>query len=428
MKKLHLLFAFTLACMLWSCDDEKSNNPIDFYVIESQTTLPATNSSGYIKVHAQGVVTAESDQPWCAATVNGETIDISVSPNTGLTERYAMITLRLGNKSQNVSVLQYGTITQFNNTDTIRVNYEAQIEEYTLVYSTVPITVSLDQTWLTATVGADNNITLDFTQNDDDTRIANLVISDGNLSKTVVVIQTGAFSVNQTELTFDDTGAPAQTVTVTYSGAAPTVTVADSWATATLTGNILTVSCSAATATRTTTITLTLGANTRIITVNQTFIPLIERLVGTWDVTETVLQGSNEINNDHVVTIELIDNTTILIKNFIGSDDEIIAKVNSGTAMLTIPFQEFIPTLNPSYRTWLAPMRDNQYCNNNGLDFLPVSIVKVSGKYTISFDNGLTSNVGGVPYPSGYAIIATDASGSCLGGFYSTAGTVMVQR
>jgi len=285
MKKLQLLLAFTLACVLWSCDDDKTSNN-DFYIVESQTSLPAITSSGYIKFSASGTVTAQSDQPWCAVNVSGDIVNITLSQNSDMTERYSMVTLTSGNKSLRVPVIQYGTVTQFSAIDTIRVTYVAQTREYTLVSSTVPVIVSLDQTWVTATVDGDNNITLDFTENADDERIAHMTVNSGNDSKVFVIVQATIFGVDKTELTFYHDGTPAtQTVTVTYA-ATPTVDVpaADTWCTATFDGaNTITVSCpTPTTVARSTTITVTSGTATRTFDVIQMAPPVYADYIGTW--------------------------------------------------------------------------------------------------------------------------------------------------
>ena len=285
MKKLQLLLAFTLACVLWSCDDDKTSNN-DFYIVESKTSLPAISSSGYIKVSAQATVTAQADQPWCAVNVSGDIVNITLSQNSDMTERYSMVTLTSGNKSLRVPVIQYGTVTQFSAIDTIRVTYVAQTREYTLVSSTVPVTVSLDQTWVTATVDGDNNITLDFTENADDERIAHMTVNSGNDSKVFVIVQATIFGVDKTELTFYHDGTPAtQTVTVTYA-ATPTVDVpaADTWCTATFDGtSTITVSCpTPTTVARSTTITVTSGTATRTFDVIQMAPPVYADYIGTW--------------------------------------------------------------------------------------------------------------------------------------------------
>lgn len=117
MKKITTL-CLALAAMLGfvACsDDETGNsylreNPVQ--VVKSNLFFNADAQKGGVRFTAPAGTTAYTTEPWATAEVTGDSITVSVTDNASSESRSAVLTIKNGNDSTNLSILQKGGIYQ----------------------------------------------------------------------------------------------------------------------------------------------------------------------------------------------------------------------------------------------------------------------------------------------------------------------------
>ncbi|MDR0824419.1 MAG: hypothetical protein LBN74_04950 [Prevotella sp.] len=167
MKKLfNIIFFIAFGFMLVSC--EKDTGVIipesKLKVIESSVLFEQPGGTGFIKVEAEGAITAIPGQDWITVTTSGTTVNVTVGANEGMGGRNGHVTIKSGNEQVNVTVMQSPSLfylVDYNGSlefpllgGTLSVNYENR---------NVPISLTTSQSWVTAVKGADGtiNITVD---------------------------------------------------------------------------------------------------------------------------------------------------------------------------------------------------------------------------------------------------------------------------
>ena len=145
------------------------------------------------------------------------------------------------------------------------------------------------------------------------------------------------------------------------------------------------------------------GAPSPAKAVNITHCPMMERMVGEWDVVEQIYQNTENgwqgpIPNIHVVSISQIDETTVKITGlYVSGEDDLVATVNlqtAGSETITIPTQEIFPSRYKGARTFVSPIVSETFWEGYGQNFhLPIK--DVTGRLVIELRGGYTlgSNV-----------------------------------
>lgn len=91
--------------------------------------------------------------------------------------------------------------------------------------------------------------------------------------------------------------------------------------------------------------------------------PFIDAITGQWDAGERMIWYGDVYNNNHIVTIEKVDDTTIEIYNFTGeniSQQTVTATVDNEARTITIPYQEIITAdTDNTYSMYLASLEHN---------------------------------------------------------------------
>ncbi len=136
--------------------------------------------------------------------------------------------------------------------------------------------------------------------------------------------------------------------------------------------------------------------------------PLIERMVGKWDVHEYIANpNNNKVDyNDHVITIKKVNDNTIEISNFtwrnypdpdgIGEmGDTLKAQIdNENGTMYILPPAQFIPTWAEDRATLLSPVISAVETENVGREFPRQNIAENSdGDLEIVFQTGNQTKV-----------------------------------
>lgn len=116
MKKfLYTIVALAGAAMLFSCSKE-SENPYEqdasltVKAIDSQFEYGPEATSGVVLIDTEESLTATSDKSWCAASVSGATVSLTLEANTGKITRYAQVLVKSATSSVNLSIVQHGEI------------------------------------------------------------------------------------------------------------------------------------------------------------------------------------------------------------------------------------------------------------------------------------------------------------------------------
>ncbi len=147
--------------------------------------------------------------------------------------------------------------------------------------------------------------------------------------------------------------------------------------------------------------------------------PMMERIIGEWEVIESIYQNTEEgwqgpVPNIHRVVISKVNETTVnIVGLYVTGENAITATVNfqtPGAETITIPTQEIIPSRYSDARTFVSPITTATFSEGYGQSFtLPVK--DVSGRLLIELKGGYTLND---DYYS-YVLGAVDAAGSYTG-------------
>lgn len=92
-------------------------------------------SQGSVSVQASGPVTAVAEQPWCTATVSGNTVNVSVTDNNSAEGRSCKITIKADGKDVVAIAQQKGLVFVANNGDIYEVNAAAEDHVIDIAYS-----------------------------------------------------------------------------------------------------------------------------------------------------------------------------------------------------------------------------------------------------------------------------------------------------
>ena len=148
----------------------------------------------------------------------------------------------------------------------------------------------------------------------------------------------------------------------------------------------------------------------------------IDDLVGTWTRTSSRITSGLLYTDNGTTTITKIDANTIAMTNF-GynvTTQQIRATIDVMDALFILQYQQLTTTWNSSYQTWLAPMEQDQFCDNFEQPFGAYEITKdASDRYVINITSDFfLGNVGGTDYYGSWLGMAVDpGTGGCLGGF-----------
>lgn len=196
MKKIYKSIFFTIFAGLSvaSCDNYEApaitSDPA-VSIVGRDTDFPASASTGTIQFKADGPVTVTTSNEWLSATVEGDEIKVSCTQNNSLESRSGIITVKCGEKTTEISIIQEGVIFQLGEgADNIK--FTAGKATQTIVAkSNVPVEIASEYEWLSGdfndgviTINVDDNISLDD-------RIGSLKLICGNTENELSVTQSG---------------------------------------------------------------------------------------------------------------------------------------------------------------------------------------------------------------------------------------------
>jgi len=113
MKKTVYLIMLAALALAVSC--KKENGPMyeptpKLPIVSSELVFSPAAAKGKVVVDTQSPITATTDRDWCAPSVSGNTVYISVTDNANKQSRYALLKLKAGDAALDLTVIQYGEI------------------------------------------------------------------------------------------------------------------------------------------------------------------------------------------------------------------------------------------------------------------------------------------------------------------------------
>lgn len=162
-------------------------------------SVTASDQTSSFSISSNTNWSVSSDQTWCVPSLtsgNGDKmITLSFSKNESSTKRTAIILVQAGSLSEKIIVNQSGLDMSLSiSTESLSADFNSQTLSFD-ISSNTDWTVSSDQTWcvLSAVSGSGNKtINCSISENtQSQSRTASIIVSAGNLSKTVTVTQKG---------------------------------------------------------------------------------------------------------------------------------------------------------------------------------------------------------------------------------------------
>lgn len=149
-----LAAAFTVFA---SCENREVEAPVETPVLtvsNSQAYFPADGGTGTIVVSASGTVSASSNKEWLTASVSGNTVTLTAERNKSIQSRYAIVTIKEGEATAQVTAQQLGYQTASITLEDIFSDSNTHTYLYPYTYAGT-ISLTSNVSWLTATAVED---------------------------------------------------------------------------------------------------------------------------------------------------------------------------------------------------------------------------------------------------------------------------------
>jgi hypothetical protein len=161
MKNL-IKMSLLLTCFLWlsGCSEEEKET-FKPGIKAADVNFEAGGGSGYIDVTAKERISASAEASWCMVNVEGQRINVTVTPNTNQMGRSTLVTISADGETLTVPVNQYASILVLDNT-ILSFTLSGGEKEVNAVKSSMPFQISTDVDWITYSV---NNQKITITVN-----------------------------------------------------------------------------------------------------------------------------------------------------------------------------------------------------------------------------------------------------------------------
>ena len=164
-------------------------------VEQSDLVFEPTGGSASFTVKAENPFTAATDRDWCAASVNGSEVVVTVAANPHNETRYARVNLTSGDEKLGITVQQTGIIVKgFFPNDTL-LSGGAHELHYQYTSNSGELSFSATQEWITV-AQADGAVTVSVAANDAGVRTGTVNYTLGSLKGSFDIRQYPTFSVN----------------------------------------------------------------------------------------------------------------------------------------------------------------------------------------------------------------------------------------
>ncbi len=201
----YILFSASVAFSTVSCSDDENGGqylvPNSITVVSSNVSnLPPAAGAGRIVVSAPSGITATSTAAWCTATVDGDTVNISVQPNIHHSGRATAVVVRSGSDSVNVIVQQRGVVYEYSSSSFGFTNSASTAKRYILCNTPFAVEASAD--WITPSVEGDSIVVSVSENTTGHLRSGSVKCSIGSYTEVIPVVQAdfagnieGAYSI-----------------------------------------------------------------------------------------------------------------------------------------------------------------------------------------------------------------------------------------
>lgn len=285
MKKLYGILCIMLCLFVAGCDDDSEKIDGGFGIVDRDVKITAAGGSVVVTVSEPGVK-AESNETWCAVSVDGLKVTVTLAPNLGLEGRTAQVTLAYQAEKTSFPVTQPGNRIPIPDTKTV--SFEAVGGEVKVfVESAMPFTAASSSTeWLDVQVEGDSLVLVAGLNMSSTARSAKVTLTSGTLEAEMTISQAGlVLTPEKTVLSVSNAGG---TSTVKVNSTLPyTATSNQTWVTPTVNGGTLSlkVDKNPGTGDRIAIVTLASeGGLTAKITITQS---LYADFIGNWTITGT---------------------------------------------------------------------------------------------------------------------------------------------
>lgn len=213
-----------LLCLVSACSDDDAGEQYlktnSITVVKSNVSFSAAAGEGQVVVTAPGAITATlADSSWAKATVDGSTVNVSVKANASEDARNTMLTIRNGEDSVQVNVLQIGNIYQTTIPDYIAFGSNKKDSVYYVIDHSQPVTIVSTPSWAEATLNGDTlKVKVSEKAASDPMRIGDIVLENAGVKNSYKVVQYDLASDIEGSYTLSGTDADGNAISydVTY--------------------------------------------------------------------------------------------------------------------------------------------------------------------------------------------------------------------
>lgn len=192
------LLSFVITASFFACsNDDNTNiylkdNPVQ--VVSSNLFFDAQAQTGGVRFTAPAGTTVYTTDQWATAELSGDSVTVSVTNNADYESRSAVLTIKNGTDSTNISILQKGAEYQFKGNKVYVINDAAQEVvlpcEHKGIIPTIKVDDKSENTILDKTELSANSVTAHISANTTgEPRIFSLYVKGGEQIDTVVVKQ-----------------------------------------------------------------------------------------------------------------------------------------------------------------------------------------------------------------------------------------------
>ena len=161
----------------------------ELQVVKSNLVFMPAGGTEALEVNLSNV-SVTADRSWCSASVSGNTVSVTVTPNDSKQSRYAKLTITSGTESVTAAVIQYGEV--FGGLELVDMEVTNRGGQFAYPYTTnLTVDVQADQPWVHISFDEENPIVYVTVDKHEGfgTRVATVTYTAGSNSGSARVIQ-----------------------------------------------------------------------------------------------------------------------------------------------------------------------------------------------------------------------------------------------
>ena len=189
MKGLSIFFLTLL--LLAACKSEDDGYDTDgnsITIVRQDLTFDPQGRTGSLEVRADGAVSVLSSSDWCTAVVNGSVINVTVTDNTNIEGRVAILTLKSGTSTLKVPVQQRGMAIATLPFNRLHAENAGSTKKYLLQHDFEAI-LTTEEDWIHSEMKGDSLILKIDPNTTSQIRRGELAFSCGGIKDTLRIVQ-----------------------------------------------------------------------------------------------------------------------------------------------------------------------------------------------------------------------------------------------